>query len=160
VAGELRRLADELTRWRVTLPDSPDDFAARLAQAYRARSNASLRFEARLVHEMWFALARDEGGLDREGAYQQRLAALVQTAAGPLYAVGLEDLSPAEEGFLQAYGEQQPVHRLDAAPAGPIAFALRAAWPEEEAEPLRERTAVLRTAEPTSPLRGRRWTSR
>ena len=78
VAGELRGLADELTRWRVALPDSPDDFADRLAQAYRARGNASLRFEARLVHEMWFALGRDESSLDREGAYQQRLQAVIR----------------------------------------------------------------------------------
>jgi ATP-dependent helicase/nuclease subunit B len=155
VAGELRVLADELTRWRVTLPDSPEDFAARLEQAYRASGNASLRFEARLVHEMWFALARDAAARDREAVYKQRLAALAQCPRGPLYAVGLEGLAPAEEAFLSAYAQGMPVRRIDSAPAEPVSVALRAAWPESAASPLRERAARMRSDCPQSPLKGR-----
>ncbi len=151
VSAELRQLADELTRWRVALPDSWDDFADRLARAYRARANASLRFEAKLVHEMWFALARDSGTPDRESAYALRLASLAQSAPGPLYAVGLEDLSPAEEAFLDAYGQRQPVHRIDTPEPDPISLTLRAAWPREDAPPLRQRASGAGTV----PLTGR-----
>lgn len=155
VADELRALADELTCWRVILPESPDDFAARLEQAYRTSGNASLRFEARLVHEMWFALSRDAVAPDREASYQQRLAALAQCAQGPLYAVGLADLTPAEESFLSAYGERMPVRRIDCAPADPVSIALRAAWQSGEAPALRERAVSLCERRPESPLKGR-----
>lgn len=146
VSAELRQLADELTRWRVALPDSWDDFADRLARAYRAKTNASLRFEAKLVHEMWFALARDSGTPDRESAYSLRLAALAEAAPGPLYAVGLEDLSPAENAFLDAYAQHQPVHRIDAPKPDPIAQTLRAVWPAGDAPPLRQRASTASTA--------------
>jgi ATP-dependent helicase/nuclease subunit B len=141
ISAELRQLADELTRWKVSLPDSWDDFADRLTRAYRARANASLRFEARLVHEMWFALARDSGGPDGESAYALCLAALAEAAPGPLYAVGLEDLSPAEEAFLDAYARRQPVHRIAAPEPDPVSRTLRAAWPLGDAPPLRQRAA-------------------
>lgn len=151
VAAELRLLADELTRWEVALPGSWDDFADRLTRAYRAKSNSSLRFEARLVHEMWFALARDGGGPDRESAYALRLAALAQSSPGPLYAIGLEDMSPAEEAFLDAYARHQPVHRIAAPEPDPLSRTLRAAWPPGDATPLRQRAA---SADPVS-LTGR-----
>ena len=152
VSAELRQLADELTRWKVALPDSWDDFADRLTRAYRAKANSSLRFEARLVHEMWFALARDGGAPDGESAYALRLAALAESAPGPLYAVGLEDLSPAENAFLDAYAQRQPVRRITAPEPDPVSRTLRAAWPLGDAPPLRQRAASAETVSLTGRL--------
>jgi len=155
ISAELRQLADELTRWKVSLPDSWDDFADRLSRAYRAKANSSLRFEAKLVHEMWFALARDSGAPDGESAYALQLAAIAAAAGGSLYAVGLEDLSPAEESFLAAYSRHQPVYRLDEAETTPVPETLRAAWPRGEFPPLRERAAMLKSRQEQSSLAGR-----
>ena len=130
ISTELRQLLDELTQYRVRLPARYEEFLAQLEQAYQARAGESLQFEARLVHELWFALA-SSGGVDHVAAYHLRLARLAQSASGPLYGVGLGELGPAEEAFFQAYGERRAVRLLQplrGENAGPLGALLAAAW--------------------------------
>jgi len=157
VAGELGGLFDELTRWRVPLPDALAAFTQQLQKAYKAKAGTSLSFEARVVHELWRALGASRGALDPEAAYAVRLAALARTARAPLYAVGLDRLTPAETEFFARYAERAPVTQYVAAvdDAAPLARTLADAWPLSLEAPLVARAAELRAAVPASPLAGR-----
>ncbi len=112
IASELLGLLDELTRHHVPLPQSEEDFLAQLEHAYKAKRNAAMQFEARVVHELWYAMSAD-GELDKARAYQQRLAILAQQATAPLTVLLTSDLSRLEMRFLQAYGENAPVNIID-----------------------------------------------
>lgn len=118
IAGEVRRLMDELTAYRIGLPASLDDFVGRLEEAYQARAGESLQFEARLVHELWFALARQADGLDRVSAYHLQLAELARLPGGPLYGIVLEGLTPAEADFFSACSRHRPVCLMTRGEAG------------------------------------------
>jgi len=137
VAQELLRLFDELTAHSVALPSSFDDFAAQLRAAYQARAGESLHFEARLVHELWYAMSRDQQGrIDPLTHYHLRLSELARGVAGPVYGIGLSDLTPAEAGFFAACAERQPTHLfqhadLSGATAGAVVDLLETAWPSE-----------------------------
>jgi len=157
VAAELAALFEELTRWKVSLPDDPEDFLRRLTEAYGAMPAAALRFEARLVHELWFAAAGDPSELSPEAAHQVRLATLAERAAAPLWAVALGPLPPAEEAFLGRYAARAPVVELqpDTVLGGPVEQALQCAWPRVAEPPVRERALALRAQLPVSPLAGR-----
>jgi len=155
VAAELAALFDELTRWRVALPETLDDFTRRLEAAYHARGGAALSFEARVVHELWHAFAGD-GTPGPEAAYALRLAVLARQATLPLYTVGLERLAPAEREFLDRYAKRAPVtvFECDRAAGDPLAQTLHAAWPAQIAMGLRARAHALREIVPESPLAG------
>ncbi len=112
IASELLGLLDELTRHHVPLPQSEEDFLAQLEHAYKAKRNAAMQFEARVVHELWYAMSAS-GELDKARAYQQRLALLAQQATAPLTVLLTSDLSRLEMRFLQAYGENAPVNIID-----------------------------------------------
>lgn len=167
VSGELLALFDDITRYGIPLPDSYPVFLDQLERAYRARAGESLRFEARLVHELWYALSREDGPVDKAAAYALRLARLAEAAPMPLYAVGLAELTPAERVFFQRYAARQPVCTLgcdlpgeggsEALPAGPVADLVQAAWrnPADDDVPLPRRAEVFRAAHPRSPLVGR-----
>ncbi len=73
IASELLGLLDELTQHHVTLPQDEEDFLEQLERAYQAKRNAAMQFEARVVHELWYAMSIS-GELDAARAYQQRLA--------------------------------------------------------------------------------------
>lgn len=156
ISGELAQLIDHLTRAQTGLPDSLDDFVRLLERAYEAKPDAAMRFEARLAHETWYALTRAEaedatGGVSAAMAYALKLAALARAPAGPLCAVGLSDLAPAESAFLREYAAHQPVliiglndtrpgdtnpadpqpgdtQPADSQSADPLAACLAAAW--------------------------------
>lgn len=158
IVGELRRLADELTRHRVTLPRDADDFAARLETAYRAQAGESLRFEARLVHESWRILGKPGAALDGVARYHLQLRQLAESAAGPVVAVGLDALTPAEQEFLERCAARAPVLVLDSeAGEAPLPRLLEQAWPPPSVEgaDLRTRARAFAAAVPESPLRGR-----
>jgi len=108
IASELLGLLDELTQHQVTLPLGEEDFLEQLEQAYQAKSNAAMQFEARVVHELWYAMSAS-GGLDAARAYQQRLAQLALAAELPLYVLVTSALSVPEMDFLQAYAERVEV---------------------------------------------------
>lgn len=157
VAGELGGLFDELTRWRVPLPDALAAFTQQLQKAYKAKAGTSLSFEARVVHELWRALGATRGALDPEAAYAVRLAALAGTARASLHAVMLDRPTPAEAEFFARYAERAPVTQFVAAADDdtPLARTLSAAWPPTLEAPLVVRATALRTAVPASPLAGR-----
>jgi ATP-dependent helicase/nuclease subunit B len=122
VSRELLGLFDDMSRHGTGLPDSYPEFVVLLEAAYRARAGAPLQFEARLVHELWYAMSLSgDGRVDSVTAYHLRLAGLADSATSPLYAVGLSGLTPMEQGFFRRYGERQPVHLYgcgEALPAG------------------------------------------
>src|SRR5690606_29633698 len=147
-------LFDELTRWHVGMPASPEDFVRWLEEAYQARAGASFDFEARLVHELWHALGT-AGELDPEAAYQLRLDRLAGSVSGPVYVVGAAGLAPAERDFLARCADRAPVVVLTEDPAEPatsLERVLQAAWPERTEQSLGERARSLAVALPQSPL--------
>ena len=112
LARELLSLMDELTRHHVSLPASAEEFSEQLVAAYAARSGLSLQFEARVVHELWYAMAasaQPDGVRD----YQQRLAQLASQIDRPLYVLQISDLSAPETRFLQRCGERVAVTIFD-----------------------------------------------
>ena len=112
VAHELLTLLDELTQHHVTLPQNEADFLAQLEQAYQAKRGTAMQFEARLVHELWYAMTSSDE-LDNAGAYQQRLALLAAQAEAPLYVLLVSGLAQAEMRFLEAYRTRAPVKIFD-----------------------------------------------
>lgn len=112
IAHELLALLDELTQHRVALPQDEADFLAQLERAYQARRNASMQFEARVVHDLWYAM-HASGELDAARAYQQRLAQLALQADAPLYVLLASGLAVPEARFLEAYAERAPVEVFD-----------------------------------------------
>ncbi|MGH8616982.1 MAG: PD-(D/E)XK nuclease family protein [Burkholderiales bacterium] len=157
VAGELGGLFDELTRWRVPLPDALAAFTQQLQKAYKAKAGTSLSFEARVVHELWRALDATRGALDPEAAYAVRLSALARTACAPLHVVALDRPTPAEAEFFARYAERAHVTQYVAAmdDEAPLARMLAAAWPASLEVPLAARAMALRVVVSASPLDGR-----
>lgn len=139
IAAELAALSDELSAAAVRLPDSLDALTRQLERSYALRASAPLNFEARVVHEMWRALAAS-GRPDAPSVYRLRLARLAESAAAPLFVLldgpADERLAPAEADFLARYADRQPVllcapePRARAAVVSPLAAVLAAAWPE------------------------------
>lgn len=111
LARELLSLIDELTRHHVSLPESQQAFTERLVAAYTARSGASLQFEARVVHELWYAMVANSH--DAVRAQQQRLAQLADTISQPVYVLLTSDLSAPETQFLQRCRERVEVTLFD-----------------------------------------------
>jgi ATP-dependent helicase/nuclease subunit B len=111
LSRELLALMDELTRHHVSLPDSAEAFTAQLVAAYSARNGQSLQFEARVVHELWYAMAASSQ--DGVRAYQQRLAQLASQINQPLYVLLTSELSAPETQFLQRCRERVEVTIFD-----------------------------------------------
>ncbi len=112
LSRELLTLMDELTRHHVSLPDSAAAFSDQLVAAYQARSGAAMQFEARVVHELWYAMAANDE-LDVTAAYQRRLAILAQHVTMPLYVLQTCELDAPEMHFLAACRERVPVTVFD-----------------------------------------------
>jgi ATP-dependent helicase/nuclease subunit B len=112
MAQEMLALFDELTHSLTVLPGDAETFAAAVQQAYQARQNATLQFEARLVFELWRAM---QGGAERDAAraYQQRLALLAQQADKPLYVLRTSEWNALEQRFLDEYAERAAVQVFD-----------------------------------------------
>jgi ATP-dependent helicase/nuclease subunit B len=159
VSAELAGLFDELTRGNVALPADLRAFNRQLEAAYRAKTGASLTFEAQLVHELWHVLARVGGEMDPAAAHELGLARIAASASAPLYAVGLARLAPGEARFLERYAERAPVHVFGAdreAVGDALSGTLAAAWPRAADHPgLRDRAEQLKAKHPKSALAGR-----
>lgn len=158
VTGELLALFDDLGRCNVGLPDSFDAFVEQLARAYQARAGTPMQFEARLVHELWYAL---HASLDKRPDvlthYHLRLAQMAAQAATPLYGVALAELSPVEEGFLKAWAQHQPVtlFQRQGGTAQPDARSalLETVWLQSaDGDNLKQRAQAFRERYPVSPL--------
>lgn len=129
VAGELIELFDALTLEGAGLPESEDALVARLAEVYGLRDSAPLRFEARLVHELWKAEAA--GRPSRAAARLLAAAAWSRQAARPLFVVAEGALTSFEARTYAAYGEHRPVVvcRPDRSGGEGVLALLEAAWP-------------------------------
>ena len=149
LSSELLELMDELTRHHVDLPDSAAEFAAQLARAYKARSGQSMQFEARVVHELWYAMTAF-GELDGASAYQQRLARL--HVDRPLYVLMASDMSMPEARFLNACPERVTVFDLRVMAADAPECALLVHALQQTGEDLRS-AALLLKKEAALPLR-------
>lgn len=169
IASEMAGLFDELTAAAVQLPDDEADLADQLQRAYALRTSAPLAFEARVVHELWRALAA-VGRPDAAAAYRLRLGALlrkiedgrcsgVQPLLVLLDAASDESLDPAERDFLCRYAQVHAVHVFHPAPrdacSTPLMATLDAAWPGERHVPLFDRALALATLQPESSLADR-----
>lgn len=164
ICSELLGLFDDLARQGTRLPETLEDFIAALEHAYQGRAGTPLQFEARLVHELWYAMGRgSDDRVDRVTAYHMKLARLAEEAAGPLYAVGLAGLTPMEQSFFAAYGLRHGTHlfgcdemTLPEDEADALTDLLRAAWqPISPEAGLRERAADFAGRHHASPLPGR-----
>jgi ATP-dependent helicase/nuclease subunit B len=157
LSSELLGLMDDLTRHHVSLPESEAEFSRQLAEAYQARSGQALQFEARVVHELWYAMAAG-GELDGVRAYQQRLALLAQQVTTPMYVLLVSDLSAPEAHFLEACRARVPVKIFDVREmvAGEPRCALLACALQlgEQSADLRSEAAAL-NKNPDAILKGR-----
>ncbi|KXS33802.1 MAG: putative superfamily I helicase fused with RecB family exonuclease [Candidatus Gallionella acididurans] len=151
LSRELLGLMDDLTRHHVALPESGTEFAEQLAQAYRARSGQAMQFEARVVHELWYAMATGgelAGELDSVRAYQQRLAQLAQRVDTPLYVLLTSDLAAPEAHFLEACRARVAVTIFDlrkmVADAPACALLSRSLQHAAESADLRSAAALLK----------------
>jgi ATP-dependent helicase/nuclease subunit B len=154
ITSELLNLLDELTQHHVTLPQGEKDFLAQLESAYQAKRNAAMQFEARVVHELWYAMSAS-GELDAARAYQQRLAQLARQAESPLVVVLASSLAAPEARFLQAYAEQAPVKIFDLREMTlqeSDCAVLRSLLPLREERGLRDQAADLRENFPLAAL--------
>lgn len=174
IASEMAGLFDELTTAAIALPDDEGELAEQLQRAYSLRVSVPLAFEARVVHELWCALAA-VGQPDSAAAYRLRLAALIKQvgqADAPrcrllvlLDAAPDESLDPAERDFFSRYGYANPVSMFHPAPrfacTSPLMATLAAAWPKplttsttltHHLTPLLERAAELACKQSDSPL--------
>lgn len=112
MSQELIGLLDELTRHHVKLPQDEADFLAQLEAAYQANSNTSLQFEAKVVHELWYAMSAS-GEISAARAYQERLATLAQRATSPLVVLVAADLDTQDTTFLETYAKRASVSTFD-----------------------------------------------
>ena len=112
IASELLILLDELTQHHVSLPRNEEDFLSQLELAYQAKRNSAMQFEARVVHELWYAMSAS-GELDATRAYQQCLAQLALQAEAPLIVLLASAPAAPEARFLDAYAEHAPVSVFD-----------------------------------------------
>ena len=164
IAAELATLSDELSAASVRLPEDEATLIQQLEQAYALRASVPLAFEARVVHEMWRALAAS-GRPDAPSVYRLRLARLARAAERPLCVLldgpAEERLTPAERDFVARYGERQPVLLCSPAPrsaaATPLAMMLDAAWPQTvlDGSSMMTRAQHLQPIIPNSPLADR-----
>ncbi len=159
--ADLLALFDELHERAAELPADAADFESRLEQAYTLFGSAPLSFEARLVHELWFAEAQGRPG--RAAQVWSALERVAATPAAPLFWVFDEEPGAAERRFVTTYAARQtclglvPV-RAGAAETDALAAVLEAAWPLDPDPPhraLHERAAALRQRIPASALHGR-----
>lgn len=164
IASEMAGLFDEMTVAAVVLAEDELALAEQLQRAYAMRASAPLAFEARVVHELWRALA-SSGVPDQAAVYRLRLAGLLRRAESgavrqPLYvlldAAPAESLEPAERDFLSCYARVQPLAVAYPAPReaapSPLLDVLDAAWPQGADVPLFERAQALAERYPVSPL--------
>jgi len=172
IAGEMAALFDDLSRSATAagraLPDDEPALRAQLQRAYELRASVPLAFEARVVHELWRALAAS-GQPDAPAAYRLRLAALARqfeaddATQRPLLvlldASPAEALEPSESEFLSRYARFHPLAVFHPAPRSAAGSALltllAAAWPDAPAAPLNQRAEELARQQPESPLRER-----
>jgi ATP-dependent helicase/nuclease subunit B len=164
VCRELGSLFDELTANNLALPQDLAQFREQLRAAYGSGVLRGIDFEARLVSELWYAL-EGSGAASPAASRKLGLAKLAAASAGPLAAVLLEQPSPEQEAFFEAWSQRHPVlltvFAPEAAKTTSVTGFLQTTWPVQNSasgEPvpaLMSRAALLRHDNAVSPLAGR-----
>lgn len=170
ISTDIRKLMDELTLARVTFPETEGAFLSQLEKAYNARAGDAMHFEARLIHQLWYAMHQTtDGAIDGARQYVMQLGELARRAPGPLYVIASPELQNAERDFLKQYALRQPVHLIQPAFDDHFCGAddghvlLDAAWHEPPAVegdstpqlPILERARAFRAVAPESPVAAR-----
>lgn len=161
ICSELIALFDALTERAMRLPETPEQFLEQLERAYRLRACEPLRFEARVIHELW--RAESAGQASPVAAQALGLARAASAAQGTLFLIGDGGPRPAADLFLSAWARRAPAYALVPTRTGPgadtLAQVLNAAWPipDGECEPtsLAHRALSLREYTDVAPLAGR-----
>lgn len=153
-ARQLLQLLDELSHQLLSPPADFQAFRRQCEVAYGRGLTRPLEREARLVFDLWHAMAQGDKP-DGVAVYARRLARAAEQATGPLYCLGLTGLTRLENRFLEQWARRQPVRELPV-PAGLAGRRdmLGAIWRDEPAEQsLGERAADIRQTAPDSPFR-------
>jgi ATP-dependent helicase/nuclease subunit B len=158
-ARELLQLLRELDDALLAPPDTFDDFARRVAGAGRRILARPLEMEARLAFDVWRAFLPGNPGTPPGGgaAYAARLAHWLAGCDGPIYSLGLSDLSPLEARFLAGCAARGDYRELPSPDADTARQAfLDAAWSAASQEnPARKRASDFARLYPNSPIAGR-----
>lgn len=152
VAQVLLDLLNELDDANLRPPADYHGFAAQVEAAVGRRLGVPLEREARLVFDLWRAFHLAAPG--SRGAYAAGLAHWLAGAEGPLYSLGLVNLSALEGRFLAACRERLGLVELPVGEPYPARRALFATvWQAgPEAADLRTRARDWAAGAPASPL--------
>ena len=135
---------DELTEQGAALVDSEAALAEQLAAAYGARNTEALRFEAAVVHQLWYA--ETHGAPSRRAARLLGAAQWTACAPTPLLVIAEGALSTPLHAWLVRHAECAGIVLCQAdrsVAATPLLAMLDAAWPTENAAPLQARVAAV-----------------
>ncbi|TVT50338.1 MAG: Inactivated superfamily I helicase [Denitromonas halophila] len=142
---EFIALFDELTEQGAGLAASEDALAAQLAAVYGARNTEALRFEAAVVHQLWYA--ETQGAPSRRAARFLGAAQWTATSPTPLLVIAEGALSAPIQAWLQRHAERTGVVLCQAdrsvAAESPLLRMLDAAWPSTGASALQTRVAAV-----------------
>ena len=158
MCDELGQLFDELTYQAVSLPADKAAFAAQLLAYYQQQRHSAIEFEAKLVHELWFALSQNsltQNEVSPAALYALQLGQLARTADVPLFVVGLPALSRLEQNCLAQYRQRHSVIDIAMDDDSEVTRTLQVAWPANLEIPLRQRAAALANRLVDSPLQTR-----
>lgn len=117
LAADLLKLFDELTRYRIKLPQTAPEFADLLARCYRIEAgHPALLKEAQIVHTLWQAWHQQlqaEGWTDAGSYYLRQLGeSLERLPPNHFYIAGFTRFIPAEAEWLQKLARQRPLRML------------------------------------------------
>ena len=144
LCAEFIALFDALTEHGARLPADADALAEQLAAAYHARQDGALRFEASVVHQLWFA--ETAGPPSLTAARLLGAAHWTRDAPAPLLVIAEGPLPAPWQAWLTAHGARVPVIVCEAdrhCGADPLLALLDAAWPPAPTASLTARVAAL-----------------
>lgn len=152
-AAELLRLMTELSGHLLQADRDVATLRRQARRAYAGRTNRALDAESQLVFELWHAMGQGNQ-TDPMVDYARRLGRAAESAAGPLYTLGLSGLTPLEQSCIAAWARRQPLHALAWQPALPERRSLLdLVWDAPgEGVPLADRARQAGRVMPNSPL--------
>lgn len=133
-------------------PATYSGFSTRAELAIGRRLNAPLDREAQLIYEVWRSFG--QSGFGDRSAYATHLSRWLAAGDGPVYSLGLANLSRLEQRFMAELRERRGLTELPVPAVFPERRDLLAeAWREDgEAVPLRDRARRFAGVQPQSPL--------
>lgn len=166
LSDSLLELFDELTQWHVLLPESVNDFIAKLVKAYGATDavQETLGREALLVHTLWCALheqLNELGVVDHHSAMLLKLGNSASQLRNneQLYYCGVSNPTPAETQWRKQLFHRQQLHivthdfvRLTATEDAPAYVQCLDRIFDYQDQELQQRAARCRKLFPVSPV--------